>query len=90
MEINAYPRRLDLRDRDVRRAVELGVTLAIGSDAHGAEGFAALPFGIATARRGWATAADVLNTRRAEEVLEWARERGSVTAKREDRGDLSH
>jgi DNA polymerase (family 10) len=89
MEINAYPRRLDLRDRDVRRAVELGVTLVIGSDAHGADGFATLPFGIATARRGWATATDVLNTRSAEEVLAWARGRGSVTAGNGSRGDTS-
>ena len=89
LEINADPRRLDLRDLDVRRAVELGVTLAIGSDAHGPDGFAVLPFGVATARRGWATSADVLNARSVGEVLAWARGRGSMTPGRKDRGDMS-
>jgi DNA polymerase (family 10) len=62
LEINAHPARLDLSDVHVRRAVELGVKLVISSDAHSVDGFDNLRFGIATARRGWATAADVLNT----------------------------
>jgi len=72
LEINAYPTRLDLRDAHVRRAIELGVKLAINSDAHDVNGFAVLPLGVATARRGWAMAADVLNTCSVEEVLAWA------------------
>lgn len=72
LEINAYPRRLDLRDVHVRRAVELGVKLAINSDAHNVNAFALLPFGVATARRGWATAADVITTWPVRRVLEWA------------------
>jgi DNA polymerase (family 10) len=72
LEINAYPTRLDLRDVHVRRAIELGVKLAINSDAHDVSGFAVLPLGVATARRGWATAADVLNTCSVEKVLAWA------------------
>ncbi len=72
LEINAHPRRLDLRDVHVRRAIELGVKLAINSDAHDVNGFGVLPFGVATARRGWATAADVINTWPVERVLEWA------------------
>ncbi len=75
IEVNAYPERLDLNDVHVRRAVELGVMLAISSDAHSADGFDWLRFGVATARRGWATAADVLNTRSAEDVLTWSRRR---------------
>jgi DNA polymerase (family 10) len=71
LEVNAYPKRLDLRDAHVRRAIELGVKLAISSDAHHVDGFAALPFGVATARRGWATPADVVNTWPVEEVLRW-------------------
>ncbi len=62
LEINAHPARLDLSDVHVRRAVDLGVKLVISSDAHSVDGFSNLHFGIATARRGWATAADVLNT----------------------------
>jgi DNA polymerase (family X) len=62
LEINANPVRLDLRDVHVRRAVELGVMLAINCDAHHAYHFDLLPYGIATAQRGWATAADVVNS----------------------------
>jgi len=73
VEVNSYPARLDLNDGHVRRAVELGVRLAIDSDAHGVEGFRLLRFGVATARRGWATPADVLNSRSVDEVLAWAK-----------------
>ncbi|MBU0492515.1 MAG: DNA polymerase/3'-5' exonuclease PolX [Chloroflexi bacterium] len=69
LEINATPNRLDLDGEHVRRAVERGVRLAIGTDAHRVEGLDAMPFGVAMARRGWATAADVLNTRHADALL---------------------
>jgi len=72
LEINAHPTRLDLRDAHVRRAIELGVKLAINSDAHDVGTFSVLPFGVATARRGWATAADVVNAWPVEEVLRWS------------------
>lgn len=72
LEVNALPARLDLNDVHVRRAVELGVHLVISSDAHSVEGFDVFRFGVATARRGWSTATDVLNTRPVEEVLRWA------------------
>ena len=75
LEINGHPSRLDLNDVHVRRAVALGVPLVISSDAHDVDGFDVLRFGVATARRGWATAADVLNTRSADELLRWARQR---------------
>ena len=76
LEINAYFKRLDLCDVHVRRALELGVKLVIDSDAHDVNRFATLPFGVATARRGWATAADVLNTHGVEDVLAWAAGKG--------------
>jgi len=72
LEVNAYPRRLDLRDGHVRRAIEVGVRLAINSDAHHVDGFDSLLFGVATARRGWAKPTDVINTWPVEEVLRWA------------------
>lgn len=62
LEINANPRRLDLRDNLVRRAVELGATLAINCDAHHTDHFDFLHYGVATAQRGWATAVSVVNT----------------------------
>ena len=69
VEINAHPSRLDLNDVYARRAVELGCRIAINSDAHVADGMEVMPYGIATARRGWLTAADVVNTRPAPEML---------------------
>ncbi|MGD1995444.1 MAG: DNA polymerase/3'-5' exonuclease PolX, partial [Anaerolineae bacterium] len=72
VEINAHPSRLDLNGLHARRAVELGVTLVINSDAHHSGQFDLLRFGVATARRGWVGASNVLNTRSLEEVLAWA------------------
>lgn len=61
LEINANPERMDLADVWVRRAVDAGVWLAINTDAHDAEGFSHMRFGIQMARRGWATCANVIN-----------------------------
>jgi DNA polymerase (family 10) len=71
VEINAYPDRLDLPDIHVRRAVELGVKLAVNSDAHEIDALDLLFFGLATARRGWATPADVINTWHLDKLLAW-------------------
>ncbi len=76
LEINADFRRLDLSDIHARRAVELGVKLTIGSDAHEAGNVGALAYGVATARRGWVTAADVINTWPLTELLAWAKRAG--------------
>ncbi len=62
LEINANPARLDLRDSHARMAIEKGVKIAIDTDAHSPGEFDLLPYGVATAQRGWATAADVVNT----------------------------
>ena len=66
LEINAAPERLDLSDAHVRRAIEVGVKLIINCDAHQPDEFDNLRFGVATAKRGWATAEDVANTRPVE------------------------
>lgn len=63
VEIDAYPDRLDLKDEHIRKAVELGVKLAIDTDAHAAGHLHYMELGIAQARRGWATRGDVINTR---------------------------
>ncbi|WP_136523921.1 DNA polymerase/3'-5' exonuclease PolX [Geomonas ferrireducens] len=69
LEINAYPLRLDLEDRYVRRAKELGVKIAINTDTHAKLQFETLPWGISVAQRGWLEREDVLNTLSAEELL---------------------
>lgn len=71
LEVNSTPSRLDLDDVHVRRAIRLGVKIAINSDAHHPDGLDNLAYGVATARRGWATAADVLNTMTLDELLAW-------------------
>jgi DNA polymerase (family 10) len=75
LEVNSIPARLDLDDVHVRRAVDLGVKVAINSDAHHPDGLENLTYGLATARRGWATAADVLNTYTLDELRAWRRAR---------------
>jgi DNA polymerase (family 10) len=71
LEVNASPRRLDLADDHVRRAVDAGVTLTISSDAHHPGELDNLRFGIATAQRGWARASDVLNARDLDDLREF-------------------
>ena len=66
LEINADPRRMDLRGRAVKTAIEAGATVVIDTDAHTTDALAHQRFGVHTARRGWAEAGDVLNTRDAD------------------------
>jgi len=62
LEINSAPNRLDLDDVHVRQAVQLGVPLCINSDAHSSDFLGVVEYGVATARRGWAEARDIVNT----------------------------
>ncbi|MDH7489037.1 MAG: DNA polymerase/3'-5' exonuclease PolX [Anaerolineae bacterium] len=68
LEVNAIPLRLDLDDVHIRRAIGIGVKLAINSDAHNPTGLNAMTYGVATARRGWAEPKDILNTLPADEM----------------------
>ncbi len=68
LEVNADPRRLDLRGGLVKRALEAGATVAVNTDAHRPSSLSVLRYGVHTARRGWAEAGDVLNARDAEGV----------------------
>ena len=70
LEVNGGPERLDLPDWAVRKAMEKGATLVINSDAHAVEELEWTEYGAATARRGWATAGRVNNTRGLEAVLQ--------------------
>jgi DNA polymerase (family 10) len=63
LEVNANPQRLDLSGGAVRTAIEAGATVAIDTDAHRPASYGLLRYGVHTARRGWAEAGDVLNTR---------------------------
>jgi DNA polymerase (family 10) len=74
LEVNADPRRLDLRGRAVRTAVEAGATLVVDTDAHRSSAYEHVRYGVHTARRGWAEAGDVLNTRDVAGVREFCQE----------------
>ena len=81
LEINGNPDRRDLNEINARRAVELGATLVIDSDAHGTETLANIRYGVATARRAWLTAADVANTLPWDELSARCAERRSAQAR---------
>ncbi len=68
LEVNSNPARLDLWGRPVQVAVEAGAPIAVNTDAHSPGEFGNVRYGVHTARRGWAEAADVLNTWPIEEL----------------------
>ena len=77
LEVNANPKRLDLRAEHVRAAIGAGVRICISSDAHRPGGIDVLRYGVDTARRGWAGKDHVVN------ALPWSkverlRKRGAV------------
>jgi DNA polymerase (family 10) len=63
LELDAQPDRLDLIDIHCKLARDLGVKVAIATDAHSIADLGFMRWGIGQARRGWLAAADVLNTR---------------------------
>jgi DNA polymerase (family 10) len=69
LEINAHPDRLDLNDHHCRMAKEMGLKLAISTDAHSTQGFQNIRYGIDQARRGWLSKDDVINTRKVGDLL---------------------
>jgi DNA polymerase (family 10) len=75
VELNADPHRLDLDWRYCRQAKELGVTIEIGPDAHSTAALDNVHFGIGMARKAWLEAGEILNTRKADEVVAFARKR---------------
>ncbi|MBD3400749.1 MAG: histidinol-phosphatase [Candidatus Coatesbacteria bacterium] len=75
LELNASPMRFDADWRILRRARELGIPICINPDAHNRGMFDYLPQGVGIARKGWLRPGDVLNTRPADELLEWVRSR---------------
>jgi DNA polymerase (family X) len=63
LEINSSPDRRDLNDVHARAAAAVGVGIVINCDAHRVTGFQAARYGVATARRAWLSAEQVVNTR---------------------------
>jgi len=73
VELNADPHRLDLDWRHLHTAKRLGVTIAIGPDAHSTRGLDNTALGVVMARKGWLESADVLNTGDVAAVRRFAR-----------------
>ena len=70
LEVNGLPDRLDLRGEHVRDALRAGVPIVCSTDAHSVRGLDNMELSVRTARRGWATAGDVLNTRPLGSILD--------------------
>jgi DNA polymerase (family 10) len=75
LEINSHPNRLDLDDPHARRAKELGIPIAIDTDAHSEEDLDRLFYGVAIARRAWLGKEDVINAWPVEKLLKWLKKR---------------
>jgi DNA polymerase (family X) len=75
VEVNGLAPRLDLSGEHVREALRAGVEIVCSTDAHSVAGLENMTLAVATARRGWATAASVLNTRPLDAILDRRRPR---------------
>lgn len=73
LEVNGLPDRLDLSGAHVRAALAAGVQIVCSTDSHSVRGFGNMTLSVATARRGWAQAGDVVNTGSLETILAWRR-----------------
>jgi len=62
LEVNAQPVRLDLTDLHCKMAKDMGVKVAISTDAHRTTDLEFMRFGMAQARRGWLEPTDIINT----------------------------
>jgi len=79
IEINAHPSRLDIDWRFARVAKYKGVKILIGPDAHSVKGIAYYTYGVGTARKGWLTADDVINTYDTKQMEAFLSARGRKT-----------
>jgi DNA polymerase (family 10) len=85
VETNGLPDRLDLSGPEIRLAIEAGVPIVVSTDAHSVRGLGNMRLAVHTARRGWATAADVVNTRPLADVLSAGRTPGRASGGRSRR-----
>ncbi len=76
IELNSFPNRLDINDEGCRLAKEIGVKIVINTDSHLKDQLSNMEFGVATARRGWIEATDVINTMSLEELMSFLHKEG--------------
>ena len=73
IEINAHPARLDIDWRYLKKARDHGVRIAVNTDAHSISGLDNLSYGIGSARKGWLSAADIVNSLNSQAIADWFR-----------------
>ena len=73
LEINGQPDRQDITDVQARRAKELGIPVALTTDAHTPSEFDFMEMAVTVARRGWLTKDDILNCKTYDELRDWLR-----------------
>ncbi len=71
LELNAYPKRLDLCDTAAKRAKEVGAMLAISTDSHSVDQLEQMTFGLGVARRAWLEPRHLLNCLSLEQLRTW-------------------
>jgi DNA polymerase (family 10) len=81
LEINAYPRRLDLNDGAARRAGEAGVMIGLSTDAHSLDQLDNMTFGLGVARRAWLEPSQVLNCMTRDQLTRWIAKKRSRAAR---------
>jgi len=81
LEINAYPKRLDLNDQHARRAKDRGVRLAISTDTHRLDQLNDIAIGLGVARRAWLEPKHLLNCLSRDRLLAWVHEKRRTAAR---------
>ncbi len=61
-EINSHPDRLDINDIYCKQGKEIGIKMAVTTDAHSKDDLDLIRYGVGQARRGWLEKGDVINT----------------------------
>lgn len=69
LEINSFPKRLDLNDVNIKKAIDHGLKLVINADSHHKDHLRYMEFGVMQARRGWTSKKDILNTLPLKELI---------------------
>ncbi|MDA2919624.1 DNA polymerase/3'-5' exonuclease PolX [Desulfobacterota bacterium AH_259_B03_O07] len=71
VEVNSHYLRLDLKDINVKRAIDKGTDIVISTDSHHPDHLHQMKLGVATARRGWAEKKNIINTKRFKGLSNW-------------------
>ena len=75
LEINCHPERLDLSDVHAKKAAEMGILLALNTDAHSPDNLSLIKYGIGTARRAWLSKNHILNCMSYQQIMHWKKQR---------------